>query len=242
MRALFATGSGPMADVGIATAGQALQKLRGALPAMQRRAAETSRDRLFVDQNRWGRGEQPTEILVRLRKASESDRCVRMAYRDRSGTPSERRIDPLGLVAKAGVWYLIAREGDKGYRTFRAQRIVGVDELAETFVRPDGFDLEAYWNESVTTIERQSQRTYDVVLRVRGESVVQLRSFFEATVEREEDGVTTVCVRFPSRDFAIVHVLVHGDAVEIVSPADLPAAIVERARRAIETFAALVPA
>jgi predicted DNA-binding transcriptional regulator YafY len=233
LRALFSTGSGPMADLGMATVEPALQKLRGALSAMQRRAADSSRERLLVDQSRWGRAEQPTAILVRLRKAAESDRRVRLHYRDRSGTSSERIVDPLGLVAKAGVWYLIAREEQKGYRTFRAQRIAAVEELAATFERPGDFDLETYWSASVVTIERQSNETYDAVLRVRSDSVAQLGSFFEANVEREDESGTTMRVRFPSRDVAIVHVLVHADAIEILSPDDLSAAIVDRARAAL---------
>ena len=102
---------------------RALQKLAGALPAAQRRAAEASRDRLLLDHNRWSRGDQPTGILVRLRAAIADERSVRLSYRDRSGATTERVLEPLGLVAKAGVWYLVGNEPGKGYRTFRAQRI-----------------------------------------------------------------------------------------------------------------------
>ena len=236
LQALFASGSGPMTDLGIGSQTQALRKLAGALPAMQRHAAETSRDRLFVDHNRWSRGEQPTEILMCLRKAAERDRRVRLSYRDREGIATERLVDLLGLVAKAGVWYLIAREPDKGYRTFRAQRIAGADELAETFARPTDFDLETYWNASVLAIERQSQETFDAVVRLRRDAVVKLAAFFDVTIEREEGDHSVLRVGFPSLDVAISHVIVLGDAVEIVSPTGLPDAIVARAEAAIRTF------
>lgn len=238
LQSLFVVGPGPMDDIGAASQTSALQKLAGALPAMQRRAAQTSRDRLFVDQNRWSRGEQPTEVLVRLRKAVESDRCVRLHYRDRSGALSERRVDPLGLVAKAGVWYLVAREPQKGYRTFRAQRIAVVDELVASFVRPHDFNLESYWNESVLSIERKSyDASCDVVVRVRTTLVTKLASYWDTVVEHEDESTTTLRIVFPTRDVAIVQLLVLCDSVEIISPPELPAAIVERARSAIRTYA-----
>src|ERR1017187_8075167 len=63
LQSLFVAGSGPMADLGIASHREALLKLAGALPAQQRQTAKTSRERLLLDHNRWGRGEQPTALL-----------------------------------------------------------------------------------------------------------------------------------------------------------------------------------
>jgi predicted DNA-binding transcriptional regulator YafY len=237
LQALFASGPGPLADLGMATPAAALQKLAGALPVMQRRAAEASRERLFVDHNRWSRGEQPTGVLVTLRKAAEENRRVRMQYRDRTGTVTDRAIDPLGLVAKAGVWYVISREGDKGYRTFRAQRIVRLDVLGETFVRPSDFALEAYWNESVSAIERQTQETFDVVLRVENDGLPKVSSFWEHAILAEDPSSTTLRVGFPSRDYAIVQILVlDASVLEILSPPDMPAAIVARAADATRRY------
>ncbi len=236
VQSLFASGQGPMSDLGIASQAQALQKLAGALPAMQRRAAETSRDRLFVDHNKWSRGQQPTDVLQRLRAASERDGCVRLHYRDRSGTLTQRRVDPLGLVAKAGVWYLVARE-DKGYRTFRAERIVAVDALPDTFARPADFNLESHWNESVISIERQSQEYYNVVLRVDQNAIVKYNAFWNAEIVDEDETTSTLRVAFPSRDVAIAHILVHSDTADIITPTDLAAEIVNRAHRAIDKYA-----
>jgi predicted DNA-binding transcriptional regulator YafY len=160
-----------------------------------------------------------------------------MQYRDRTGTVTDRAIDPLGLVAKAGVWYLISREGDKGYRTFRAQRIVRVDVLGETFVRPSDFALEAYWNESVSAIERQTQETFDVVLRVENDALPKVSSFWEHAILAEDPSSTTLRVGFPSRDYAIVQILVlDASVLEILSPPDMPAAIVARAADATRRY------
>lgn len=235
--ALFASGPSPMGDLGIAAQGDALQKLAGALPAGQRRAAESGRARVFVDQHRWSRAEQPKALLVRLREAASADRRVRLRYRDRGGSESERVLDPLGLVAKAGVWYLVAREEGKGYRTFRAERIVAVDLLTTPFVRPSDFDLEAYWNASVSSLEKRNRESYVVVADVAREAVVTLTSFWETTIVAERAEGSTVRVAFPSRDTAIVQMLVLADAVDIRTPETLAVEIVARARSAIARFA-----
>lgn len=235
LQALFASGPGPMTDFGLAAQPQALQKLAGALTAPARQAMETGRARLFLDQNRWSRGAQPTDVLVRLRAAAANDRCVRLQYRDRTGTTSDRRVEPLGLVAKAGVWYPIAREPEKGYRTFRAQRISDVEVLTSPFERPADFDLEAHWNASVTSIERPAYETYDVVLNIERTAAAKL-AYWDVTVLNEGDDVSTLRIVFPSREAAVMNVLALADVVQIVSPAELPAAIVEQARHALARF------
>src|SRR5450631_4915166 len=49
LQSLFAARIGPMADLGIASHREALLKLAGALPAPQRRTAQTTRERLLLD-------------------------------------------------------------------------------------------------------------------------------------------------------------------------------------------------
>jgi predicted DNA-binding transcriptional regulator YafY len=74
-----------------------------------------------------------------------NQRRIRVCYR-RWARPQEvtRTLDPLGVVLKAGSWYLIARSEDRP-RTYRISRILHLDPLDESFVRPEGFDLAAYW-------------------------------------------------------------------------------------------------
>jgi len=242
LQALFAAGTGPMADLGLSALPQALQKLAGALPAPQRRAAEASRSRLLLDHNRWSRGEQPTSILAQLRGACERERRIRLEYRDRNRAVTERTLEPLGLVAKAGVWYLIASEREKGYRTFRVERILTVRELSETFARPADFNLETYWNESVASLERASETTYDVVLRLRSEQLWRVTSFWKTEVLAEERDTTTLRIAFPSPEMAGVHLILCGEAAELVSPAELASTVAAYARAALTRYATKPPA
>jgi predicted DNA-binding transcriptional regulator YafY len=70
---------------------------------------------------------------------------------------TERVLEPLGLVLKAGIWYLVARR-EAEVRTYRASRIQSVALGDERFERPPGFDLAAYWLESSAAWERDVPR------------------------------------------------------------------------------------
>jgi len=241
LQALFSAGNaGPMSDLGLASPAAALQKLAGALPPLQRRAAEANRDRLLLDHNRWGRGEQPLDVLRSLRAAIAEERTVRLDYRDRSGTPTTRLADPLALVAKAGVWYLVAHEAEKGYRTFRAQRIANVTQTGRGFVRPAHFDLEAHWKASVASIEARPAGTYDVVVRVRPEALPSLASYWDCTLLAEEPEAATVRVAFHSRDSALAQILAMGDDIGIVEPLELTALVVDLAERVLARYAPIL--
>jgi predicted DNA-binding transcriptional regulator YafY len=236
LHSLFAGGSGPMTDLGIVSHREALLKLAGALPARQRQAAKATRERLLLDHNRWGRGEQPTALLTHIRRAVDVQRSVRLRYRDRNGAVSDRIVDPLGLVAKAGVWYVIARDGEKGYRTFRAQRLISAEMLPRSFARPVDFDLEAYWDSSVAAIERPPDASYTAVVRVRPQALESLRSYWRSAVISEDGEGATLSIAFATREAAAAELLAFDHCVDIVSPHDLVAAIVERAQAVVRKY------
>ncbi len=236
LQALFATAAGPMADLGFASHGSALRKLAGALPVAQRRVAERGRERLLVDHNRWYRGAQPVALLAELRRALAAERRVSVQYRDRTGATTDRVLDPLGLVAKAGVWYLVARDGDKGYRTFRCERFVSAAMTTQRFERPAGFDLDAHWRSSVASIQATPTGTYDALLAIRNDAVERVTSFWNADVVEVRDDRTTLCVHCRDREAAALLVLLLGSAVTIVAPDDLRSVVVSSAQAALARY------
>lgn len=236
LQSLFASGSGPMADLGIASHRAALLKLAGGLPESQRKAAANARQRLLLDHNRWGRGEQPTEILAGLRRAIDAQRRVRLAYRDRDGAVTDRLVDPLGLVAKAGVWYLIAHEAVKGYRTFRAQRIIAVELLAQAFERPADFDLETYWSSSVASVERRPDDGYAAVVRVRTDALHRFAAYWAPKITAQDERTSTLHIVFANREAAVAEIVAFDHALEIVSPPDLVDAVVRYAQAIVARY------
>jgi predicted DNA-binding transcriptional regulator YafY len=88
---------------------------------------------------------------------------LRIGYRRRHDVV-ERTIDPLGLVLKAGTWYLAAGV-DETVRTYRVDRIAAAEPTGTRFERPDRFDLAEWWAGAAGRFESQMLRA-TVRLRV----------------------------------------------------------------------------
>jgi len=238
IRALFISGSNPLVDLGLGVDRErALEKLSGALSDVQRKAAAKTRGRIHLDQRRWNQAAQPQEHLAMLRRAVWDDRRVVLRYRDRERKTTERTVDPLGLVAKAGIWYLVARVDGGELRTFRAERIAGVDATAESFARPDDFDLDAFWRTWTTAVEESTQR-FAVVLEVRRDAFDAVTGYWETHVLGDADGGETVAVRvvFPGKDAALHSLIAWSGEVRIVEPPELREEVVARARAVLTHY------
>jgi predicted DNA-binding transcriptional regulator YafY len=238
IRALFIAGESALADIGLADGRvRALEKLAGALPDAQRRAAHMMRSRIYVDQRRWWQAAQPREHLATLRRAIWEDRRVTLRYRDRARKITERVIDPLGLVAKAGIWYLVSRYKDE-MRTFRAERILGVQENADRFIRPPDFDLDAFWRDWTKKFE-ESVPEYPVLLRVRADQIEDVTSYWESKAV-EDAGRSKkhklVRVIFPGPEAAVHQIVAWGRRVEVVEPKELRQRVITCAREVIAHF------
>src|SRR5688500_8933112 len=117
----------------------ALRKLVGALPSTFRADAEAAADAVLIDSARWCEsGREPPALVRELQTAVVRRRKVRLSYGGRSGPPSQRLVEPWGLVDKDDVWYLIAGT-PKGQRTFRVDRIADAVLTDEPAERPNDF-------------------------------------------------------------------------------------------------------
>ncbi|MEA2720552.1 MAG: hypothetical protein QOJ39_2416, partial [Candidatus Eremiobacteraeota bacterium] len=175
-------------------------------------------------------------------RAVWDDKRVSLRYRDRDRKTTERVVDPLGLVAKAGVWYLVARTGDgeaaaAEYRTFRAERITGVTGLTQSFVRPPDFDLDAYWRRWTASVEESSQR-FTVIVSVARSRLEIVSRYWEAHVltDRPDIAAGDVAVRiiFPAEDAALHQLVAWGGIARIIEPAAIRNELVARARALVE--------
>ena len=122
--------------------------LEGALTAAHRQiqvtAGLTAAALVHLDMPRWFGGQEAVPCLRDLARALRLGRKLAIRYPPPDREP--RVVGPLGLVNKAGIWYLVAvprRAGD--IRVFRAGRVSAARILAEPFGRPAGFELAAFW-------------------------------------------------------------------------------------------------
>ncbi|RTL65487.1 MAG: WYL domain-containing transcriptional regulator [Pseudonocardiaceae bacterium] len=124
----------------------AQSKMLATLPADLGEHARRIAERVHLDAPGWFQTPAEPPHLATLAQAVWAQKRVRIGYERGSGTV-ERVVEPLGLVLKAGVWYLVAGvNGDP--RTYRASRVVDAEATGEQFERPEGFDLPGWWAES----------------------------------------------------------------------------------------------
>jgi proteasome accessory factor C len=86
------------------------------------------------------------EHLKQLQRALAGDRQIRLEYLSAStGELTSRTVDPWGLVATVGHWYLIGWDHLRSdERMFRTDRIKSVEVLEATASVPEDFDAAAY--------------------------------------------------------------------------------------------------
>jgi predicted DNA-binding transcriptional regulator YafY len=229
IQALFATRpSKLLADLRLDKASDAaLVKLLSVLPAVNRRGAELAWQRIHIDVSGWNRSRDPVPHLPLLQQALWRDRRVRIVYEREGCASSERVLDPLGLVAKGAVWYLVgAIDGD--VRSYRVSRIRDAAILDESFTRPPDFDLAAFWQRSAETFRERLPR-FHVVARVRAAALplLQMMMRFGAIDEIRDDRVT---MHFDSEEVARITLLGFGTRVEVIEPESLRIAIAVEAR------------
>ena len=189
-QALFLSGlPGPAAELGLGTVMAAARlKVLAALPPELRARASRLVERFHLDSAGWFRSSRVPPQLAAVATAVWEERKLEIGYRHPGSDDDARRVlDPLGLVLKAGVWYLVAwRDGET--RTYRVSRVQQATVLTESSVRPPAFDLARYWADSVATYEMGGPPP-TVVLSTTGHALGALRRRgVRATVVGPADG------------------------------------------------------
>lgn len=202
----------PAAELGLGgVLANARLKVLAALPSeLQERASRAERY-FHLDARRWFRAEDTVPHLPTIASATWQEQ--RLSARYREGRRVVRRtLDPLGLVLKAGAWYLVAHRS-AGMRVYRVSRFVSVRVRDDTFERPEGFDLAAFWEDWSRTFEASRPRV-DVKLRASDAVLRHLPYDLQ-----QDDGVYTV--GFESVEIAFRELLRFGPDAEVLEPVEL---------------------
>ncbi|WP_027342263.1 helix-turn-helix transcriptional regulator [Hamadaea tsunoensis] len=231
--ALFVSGvPTALADLGLGAAIVTAQsKLLATLPSGARERAAQLAERFHLDAPGWFHRAEPPTHLADIATAVWEQRRTKIAYR-RGETVVDRVLDPLGLVLKAGVWYLVAGV-DETTRSYRVARIVSAEITGEVFERPAGFDLAGFWTESSAAFDRTLWRER-VRLRVSGRALVYLRHHTEIGAVEEAlahagppdaEGWIELDLPVESLHVAEHQLVALGDQIEVLDPPSLRAAI-----------------
>jgi predicted DNA-binding transcriptional regulator YafY len=252
---LFLAGAGnAAAELGLGTIlASAQTKLLATMPPELRGRAGRVRERFLLDAPHWFHRDEPLDALPVLADALWSEERVDIRYR-RGERVVTRRVDPLGLVLKAGVWYVVARvdsvrtkpgrartrgtarpEGasEVDMRTYRVGRIECAITTVERFERPSNFDLARWWAESEAEFNAEILRDH---VRIRLSPVAQARlphvtdgaaanAALDGVATPDADGWKTVDLAVESEAVALSQLVALGGDVEVLEPRSLRASL-----------------
>jgi len=229
-----------LADLGLHQASEgALIKLLAALPSMSRRDAEHARQRIHIDTAGWRNSPEDVSALPVLQEAIWQERQIRFVYERVDCDPAERIVDPLGLVAKGSVWYLVAAH-DQAPRTYRVSRIRQVQITEQPAHRPAGFDLVAYWKQSAAEFKASLPRFY---ARIRISPAAQRSMMYLVRPSRVEhsgpvdaDGWRTLDMRFDAEHEACQFALSVGREAEVLHPESLRSIVIAGAQGILDHY------
>lgn len=234
-QAVFLSGlAGPASDLGLGQHVESARlKLLATLPAPWRENAQRISSRFHLDPVDWYRESDPVPHLATVADAVWNERALSIRYESWSGT-TQRVVSPLGLVLKAGTWYLVASSGDEP-RTYRIANIQAATRLEACVKRPRKFELPSYWAQSIRRFEAELYTGRATLLATPG-GLKDLRSWNNAVAKaigrvppsRRKDGRTEVTIPIESIDSAVGQLLRFSPQVEVLKPAALRRAMVRR--------------
>lgn len=237
---------GAASELGLGTVLAAAQlKVDAALPPELRSRAVRMRERFHLDAPGWFAREEAVPHLALLSRAVWEERRVEVRYKKWDGEV-KRLIDPLGLVLKAGVWYLVALSGrTRSVRTFRVSRVLAVRDVDEPAQRPDGFDLAAQWGASSEAFV-ESWPKVEVRARVQARVLWALRHALDpGGAQQAIDGASTpddhgwvdVTLGYESVEMAVRELLRFGGDLEVLEPREARHLMAATAAAVIERYA-----
>jgi predicted DNA-binding transcriptional regulator YafY len=204
-------------DLGLGDAlDTALEKLTGAGGRALRGGVADARCHVLVDVDPWMRSGEPVPHLPAIHEALLRQRRISMVYRDSDDIRAGRTVDPAGLVAKAGVWYLVTAEP----ALLRVARVESCTVLDEPAPRPPGFDLEAAWSALREGVETRP-RGLAVVAEARPEAAAMCRRVLGRHLRNPAAGGTRLELSFNGVDHAVGSLLGLGTRLEVVEPPEV---------------------
>jgi predicted DNA-binding transcriptional regulator YafY len=234
-QAVFMAGApAAAAQLGLGEAATSAQlKLLASLPEAWQADAQRVAARFHLDAVGWYRTPPRADHLSEVANAAWNDRRLKVRYQSWNHV-AEHQVEPLGLVLKAGEWYVVATS-TKGIATYKVANILHV-ETGGAFKRPQRFDLAAHWASSIQRFEA-GLYTATALLRVSPKGLQRLRDLGDAVskaVDRAQGkpdrrGWRRVTIPIESVDHASTELLKVGPECEVLSPPALRARMAKSA-------------
>jgi predicted DNA-binding transcriptional regulator YafY len=195
-------------------------------------------DKFFIDSSEWARTSAYESLFEIVRKGLWGNAELAISYHSELGSHAGTLtavIQPLGLVAAAGSWYLVAGMA-KHITVIPLARIRSAQITAEHFKSPPDFILESFWQDWM--IRFRSQRPLFIVEANVADAVQPLLVKYLEFIDDSKpgDGWTRVTLHFDTFETARTLILGWGNAVEVLAPQALRLSIADYARQILTVY------
>jgi predicted DNA-binding transcriptional regulator YafY len=206
------------------------EKIRRAVPRATVRRLEPDIEALLEAQGFAARpGPRPRAepgVMVEVSKAIKACCVLEILYQGRADAKAKRRkIAPLGIMIGLRRYVVAKDVADTAGtpRSFRIDAIRTARATAESFERPEDFDLQEFANRAFGTYQNDKEFG-EVVWRFAPEAAANARDFEfhpDQTLEDQPDGSLIVRFKAAGRLEMCWHLYAWGDKVEVLAPEGL---------------------
>ncbi|WP_369354601.1 helix-turn-helix transcriptional regulator [Streptomyces sp. cg2] len=187
-------------------------------------------DLVLVDSTAWFAAPEAAVEVSDLASTLRHRRRLRILYRrSAESQASTRVVDPYGIVAKSGRWYLVADDqGDS--RLLALERLSAFEQLDAPAVLRPGETLRTRWAELKKRTEEQDRVSVTIRLPEKGLDLARrILGTRIRHVSDAEKGSCVVVVRYPDIE-SVRQLLQFGDHIEVLAPETARARISQLAR------------
>lgn len=237
--ALFMIGlPGPAAALGMGlAASNAGRKMLASLPRSSGDVAGRMSARFHLDPVDWYRDDEPLQQLPAIARAVLDQRVLTMTYDSWRGV-RERQVEPLGLVLKAGAWYLVARSEGIA-RIYKVANILQYEVRDTHFEPPADFDLAAWWSAETARFEAGLRAgVAELKATARGlKRLSQLGAYAQRAVRAADpvdtDGWSRLSLPIETIEHAALTLLGIGPELVVIAPDALRVRLLELATEVV---------
>jgi predicted DNA-binding transcriptional regulator YafY len=244
-----------LTELGLGSAAAAAHRRVRVTAGLDSGPAESGHALVHLDVPQWFRSRAALPQLRTLADAARHGRQLELSYRRQPGSlppdespqpASDRVVGPLGLVNKAGIWYLVASVDAGRVVVFRVDRVTAARILAAPVTRPPGFDLVSFWQRWSREFE-ESRPRLPVTLRASPRALAALPELLGeqvrdaiAVAPRDQDGWRELTLLFEHERAAAHRLAGFGEQVEVLSPATVRDELLAAARGILDRYATAI--
>lgn len=221
------TGDKVLDDLGIGKLKDStIIKLLGNSSSYQMNEIKNIQNYIFIDMYTWG--ENPikvdTAILSILQEGIWNSKVLNIVYRKINETKNVI-LNPLGLVCKRGIWYLIG-ENNEIIKTYKVSNIESALLTDTLFDRPKDFNLEKHWKSSTSNFKASiPKHTFTFKVNPSIVNNIKTRQFISISNIVVEDDNIYMDINFDAIFQGIEFAFGYGKDIEIIYPIDARAEI-----------------